>query len=41
MPVPGAGLFLKGAAYREFSVEAGSGPAAKGNLFRLSLVKPF
>lgn len=40
-PVPGAGLFLKGAAYREFSVEAGTGPAAKGNLFRLSLVKPF
>lgn len=40
-PVASAGLFLKGAAYREFSVEAGSGPEPKGNLFRLSLVKPF
>lgn len=40
-PVASAGLFLKGAAYQEFSVHGGSGPEPKGNLFRLSLVKPF
>ncbi len=41
-PVASAGLFLKGAAYKEFSVHGGSAPAEpKGNLFRLSLVKPF
>jgi len=40
-PVASAGLFLKGAAYKEFSVHGGSGPEPKGNLFRLSLVKPF
>ena len=40
-PVASAGLFLKGAAYKEFSVQGGSGPEPKGNLFRLSLVKPF
>ena len=40
-PVPGAGLFLKGAAYQEFSVHGGSGPEPKGRLLRLSLVKPF
>jgi hypothetical protein len=40
-PVASAGLILKGAAYNEYSVDAGSGPAPKGNLFRLTLVKPF
>lgn len=40
-PVPGAGAFLKGALYKEFSVEAGSGAAARGNLLRFSLVKAF
>jgi len=40
-PVASAGLFLKGAAYREFSVHGGSGPEPEGNLLRLSLVKPF
>ena len=40
-PVASAGLILKGAAYKEYSVEAGSGGAAKGNLYRLTLVKPF
>lgn len=40
-PVASAGLFLKGAAYKEFSVHGGSGPEPKGNLLRLSLVKPF
>lgn len=40
-PVASAGLFLKGAAYQEFSVHGGSGPEPKGNLLRLSLVKPF
>jgi hypothetical protein len=37
----GAGVFLKGAVYKEFSVKAGNGPEAKGNLFRVSLVKAF
>jgi len=40
-PVPGAGLFLKGALYKEFSVKAGNGPEAKGNIVRVSLVKAF
>ena len=40
-PVASAGLFLKGAAYKEFSVQGGSGPEPKGKLLRLSLVKPF
>lgn len=40
-PVASAGLFLKGAVYKEFSVHGGSGPEPKGNLFRLSVVKPF
>jgi hypothetical protein len=40
-PVPGAGLFLKGALYKEFSVKAGNGPEAKGNMVRVSLVKAF
>lgn len=40
-PVPGAGLFLKGAVYKEFSVKAGNIPEARGNLVRVSLVKAF
>lgn len=40
-PVPGAGLFLKGALYKEFSVKAGNGAEAKGNMVRVSLVKAF
>ncbi|MDQ3060125.1 MAG: transporter [Pseudomonadota bacterium] len=40
-PVPGAGLFLKGALYKEFSVKAGNAPEARGNLVRVSLVKAF
>ena len=40
-PVASAGLFLKGAVYKEFSVKGGSGAEPKGNLFRVSLVKPF
>lgn len=40
-PVPGAGLFLKGAIYKELSVKAGNVPEAKGNLVRVSLVKAF
>lgn len=40
-PVAGAGLFLKGAVYKEFSVKAGNGAEPKGNLFRVSLVKAF
>lgn len=40
-PVPGAGLFLKGAFYKEFSVKAGNGAEPKGSMVRLSLVKAF
>lgn len=40
-PVPGAGMFLKGAAYKEFSVEGGSKAEAKGNMLRFSVVKAF
>lgn len=41
-PVPGAGMFLKGAFYKEYSVEGGGGaPSAKGNMLRASLVKAF
>lgn len=40
-PVPGAGMFLKGALYKEFSVHGGSGLEPKGNLYRVSLVKAF
>lgn len=41
-PVPGAGMFLKGAFYKEYSVEGGGGaPTAKGNMLRATLVKAF
>ena len=41
-PVPGAGMFLKGAFYKEYSVEGGGGaPSAKGNMLRVTLVKAF
>ncbi len=41
-PVPGAGMFLKGAVYKEYNVEGGGGsPIAKGNMYRATLVKAF
>jgi len=40
-PVAGVGIFLKGALYKELSVEAGSKAESWGNLLRLSLVKAF
>ena len=40
-PVPGAGMFLKAAAYKEFSVEGGSKAEPKGNMLRFSMVKAF
>ncbi len=40
-PVPGAGLFLKGALYKEVSAKAGTGPESKGSLLRFTLVKAF
>ena len=41
-PVPGAGMFLKGAFYKEYGVEGGGGaPSAKGNMLRATLVKAF
>jgi hypothetical protein len=40
-PVPGAGLFLKGALYKEVSAEAGTNPQPKGSLLRFTLVKAF
>lgn len=40
-PVPGAGVFLKGAVYKEFSATAGTGPQPKGSLVRFTLVKAF
>lgn len=40
-PVPGAGLFLKGAVYKEYRAEAGTAPQSKGSLVRVSLVKAF
>jgi hypothetical protein len=40
-PVPDAALFLKGALYKEYRVEAGTAPEPKGSLLRLSLVKAF
>ena len=38
-PVPGAGMFLKGALYKEFSAKGGTGPEPKGNMLRFTLVK--
>ncbi len=40
-PVPGLGLFLKGAFYNELQVAAGSGAAPKGNELRATVVKVF
>lgn len=41
-PVPGAGMFLKGAVYKEYNVEGGGGsPITKGNMYRATLVKAF
>ncbi len=40
-PVPGAGLFLKGAYYKEINAEAGSGPQPKGSLVRFTVIKAF
>ncbi|WP_143218425.1 transporter, partial [Acidovorax sp. T1m] len=40
-PVAAAGVFLKGAFYKEFSVRGGSGAEPAGNLFRVTVVKPF
>lgn len=40
-PVPGAGLFLKAAAYKETVARAGSVPEPKGTLLRATLVKAF
>ena len=38
----GAGMFLKGAVYKEYNVEGGGGsPIAKGNMYRATLVKAF
>ena len=40
-PIASAGVFLKGAIYKEFRAEAGTGPQPKGNLVRLTMVKAF
>ena len=40
-PIASAGVFLKGAVYKEFRAEAGTGPQPKGNLVRLTMVKAF
>lgn len=40
-PIMSAGVFLKAAAYKEYSAEAGSGPEPKGSLLRFTLVKAF
>lgn len=40
-PIFRAGVFLKGAIYKEVSVTAGSGPSPKGTLARLTIVKAF
>lgn len=40
-PVPGVGVFLKGAVYKEVSAKAGTGPQSKGSLVRFTLVKAF
>ena len=40
-PVPGAGMVLKGAVYKEISAKAGTSPQGKGLLVRLTLVKAF
>ncbi len=40
-PIMSAGVFLKAAAYKEYSAEAGSGPQPKGSLLRFTFVKAF
>lgn len=40
-PVPGAGLFLKTALYREWRVKSGTSAAPQGSMLRMSLVKAF
>ena len=40
-PIASAGVFLKGAVYKEFRAEAGTGPQPKGSLVRLTMVKAF
>ena len=40
-PVTGAGVFLKGAAYKEVRAEAGTGAYPKGSLVRFTVVKAF
>lgn len=40
-PLIGTGVLLKGAAYKEVSVTAGSAAAAKGSVLRFTLVKAF
>lgn len=40
-PIMSAGVFLKAAAYKEYSAKAGSGPQPKGNLLRFTFVKAF
>ena len=40
-PIPGAGVFLKAAAYKEVSAKGGTNPQPKGSLVRFSLVKAF
>ena len=40
-PIPSAGVFLKGALYKEVSAKAGTGAQPKGSLLRFTLVKAF
>ena len=40
-PIASAGVFLKGAVYKELRAEAGTGPQPKGSLVRLTMVKAF
>ncbi|MBF5006992.1 SphA family protein [Diaphorobacter caeni] len=40
-PIPSAGVFLKGALYKEVRAEAGTGAYPKGTLARFTLVKAF
>ncbi|WP_353234612.1 transporter [Diaphorobacter ruginosibacter] len=40
-PIPGAGMFLKAAAYKEARARAGTGAYPKGSLLRFTLVKAF
>ena len=40
-PIMSAGVFLKAAAYKEYSAGAGTGPEPKGSLLRFTFVKAF